>query len=209
MQLKLRRTQRDGGLLKDTAIFCLDARAEYTPQELKDIDRYRLAGQVVYNSEASKRALEASERAAAANTIAGGFKSLGLALLAGMKLNISIGSLARGHHIECKSLEELLGAEEALMDACKNLTAFLDTAATFDGREVVIDFASGEPALVAQANVAQRVIAPERTPLAEDELPPPMPPEIAAPEEEAPMVLAIGPSNGNKRNPLVDKWLNG
>jgi hypothetical protein len=34
----------------------------------------------------------------------------------------------------------LLGAEGAIMDACKNLKAYLDTAQTFDGREEVLEF---------------------------------------------------------------------
>jgi hypothetical protein len=44
-----------------------------------------------------------------------------------------------------------MGAEQAIMTACQNLKAFLDTAATFDGREVLFDFESGEPEPVAIA----------------------------------------------------------
>jgi hypothetical protein len=149
MKLLLRRAQRAGGL-SGNMIFCLDARVEFTPSEREDIRRYRLANQVIYNSEASKRALAKSEAAHDGSTV-GGLKAIAFAAMAAMKLNISIASLERGQHIECKSLDELLGAEEAIMSACENLRGYLETAATFDGREVVVDFTTETPTIVAQA----------------------------------------------------------
>jgi hypothetical protein len=150
MQLKLRRSQRDGGVILKTVVFCLDARAQFTPDELANIHRYKLGSQVIYNSQASRRHLEAGERAAATDTTKGYLKQIGRVVLAAMNLNITINSLQNGQHIECKDLEELLAAEEALMTACKNLKAFLDIAACFNGREVVFDFSGGgeEPAIV-------------------------------------------------------------
>jgi hypothetical protein len=171
MQLKIQRSQRDTGLISKTAIFCLDARAEFTVQEQDSISRYKLGGEVIYNSEASRRLLEKSERQQDGST-RGALKSLVSIGLAAMRLNITISSLARGQHIECKSLEELRGAEGALMDACTNLKDYLDTAATFDGRTVLISF-DGEdgPHVIAQST-PQKVIAapaaflPEEAPLA-------------------------------------------
>src|ERR1700733_5516575 len=64
--------------------------------------------------------------------------------MAALSLNISIDSLGRGQHIECKDLEELLEAEDALMTACRTLTRYLAIAATFDGSIALIDFADGE-----------------------------------------------------------------
>ena len=84
-------------------------------------------------------------------SLVGNLRSLGFAALAAMKLNITVNGLTNGRHIECKSLDEVLGAEEALMTACKNLQSYLDTAATFDGREVLIDFSGGEPEVVADS----------------------------------------------------------
>ncbi len=150
MQLKIKRSQKGGGNMLSSVVFCIDARADLTPEEQKNVKLYKLGGQVIYNSEASKRSLERS----AANengTLVGSFKSLGFAALALMKLNITVNSLQSGQHIECKSLEEVLGAEEALMTACRNLRGYLDTAVTFDGREAVIDFSGGEPELIADA----------------------------------------------------------
>ena len=57
-----------------------------------------------------------------------------------MSLNITIDSLVKGHHIEAKSLDELLGAEEAIKEACENTKGYLRVAATFDGKEEVIEY---------------------------------------------------------------------
>ncbi len=65
-----------------------------------------------------------------------------------MNLNITIASLAKGHHIECKDLGELIAAESALCEACKNVKSFLDVAATFDGREIIVAFANGNMEVV-------------------------------------------------------------
>ena len=64
--------------------------------------------------------------------------------LAKMSLNITIASLGRGHHIECKDLDELLEAEDTVRTACKNVTRYLDVAATFDGSEMVVEYEGGE-----------------------------------------------------------------
>jgi hypothetical protein len=36
-------------------------------------------------------------------------------------------------------MDELLGAENAIVEAARNLKAYLQTAATFDGREEIIE----------------------------------------------------------------------
>ena len=61
-----------------------------------------------------------------------------------MSLSISIASLAKGHHVECKDLEELLEAEAAVRTACKNVTQYLEAAQTFNGSETVIEYDKGE-----------------------------------------------------------------
>lgn len=205
MKLLLRRSQRAAGLTGGM-IFCLDARADLSDAEKENVQRYRLGGQVIYNSEASKRALAKSE-AAEDGSLGGNLKSLAFAALAAMKLNISIASLQRGHHIECKSLDELLGAEEAIMSACGNLRGYLDTTATFDGREVVIDFSAENPTIIAQAlgleplEQAASVSAPPAIPLT---APPaaPEPAELVRYErldgEAAPIIAG---ANGNPTAP--------
>jgi len=57
------------------------------------------------------------------------------ATAAALSLRITVSSLIAGVHAECKSMEELLGAENSIVQAAQNLRAYLDTATTFDGRE--------------------------------------------------------------------------
>lgn len=163
MQLKIKRSQREGGVLAKTAIFIIDARVQFTAQERANITRYKLGNQVIYNSEASKRALDKGDAHLSRGSIGGNLKSLAYSALAAMNLNITIASLEGGQHVECKSLDELLGAEDAIMEACRNLKGYLDTASTFDGREVLVDFADGEPAVVATAVTPQPMLVQEPT----------------------------------------------
>ena len=151
MQLRLQRSQRTGGVLGNTVFFCLDVRGDYTPEEQSNIRKYKLGGQIIYSSRAAQRhAARASAhldrvdsdliREKAAGLARGGLS----AVMARMSLNISIASLGRGHHIECKDLEELLEAEDTVRLQCKNVTRYLEVAATFNGSEVVIDYVNGE-----------------------------------------------------------------
>jgi hypothetical protein len=151
MQLRIQRSQRAGGLLGNTVFFCLDVRADYSPEEQSNVRKYKLGGEVIYNSQAARRHLDSAgaqlDRAQAggigerASGLARGALSLAMAK---MRLNISIASLGRGHHIECKDLEELLEAEDTVRTACKGVTRFLEVAGTFNGSEVVIDYENGE-----------------------------------------------------------------
>jgi hypothetical protein len=110
-----------------------------------------LGGQVIYNSLAAKRHLDNAgahlDRAGVpgfsgmAGGLARGVASLAMAK---MSLNVTIASLGRGHHIECKDLQELLEGEDTLRNACKDLTRFLQVAETFDGSEVVVEYQNGE-----------------------------------------------------------------
>ena len=187
MQLKLRRSQRDGGVISRNVIFCLDARVEFTTEEQRHITRYKLHNEVIYNCEASARYLARAD-AQRDGSIKGNLKSIASVAMAAMRLNISIASLQKGQHVACKSLDELLGAEDAIMTACQNLRAYLDTAATFDGREVLFDFAGGGPELIAHsAGAPPAPILPpgpgaERTAGERPALPPPPPDGDPAPD---------------------------
>jgi hypothetical protein len=160
MQLKLQRSQRDAGVMSKTVIFCLDARVTFTDAEAADIKRYKMEKQVIYNSEAARRLLDKSQGQNDGSAI-GGLKSLATLAMAAMNLNISIGSLRNGQHVECKSMEELLGTEEAIMTACQNLKGYLGLAATFDGREVVVDFDQDEPTVTATAPAPLAIAPPQ------------------------------------------------
>jgi len=195
MQLKFQRSQRVGGVLGKTVIFCLDVRAEYSPTEAANIAKYKLGGEVVYNSQAAKRHLENMNRhLSRVDNDSAWEKGAGLArgvaslALATMNLNISIASLGRGHHIECKDLPELLDAEKTLMDACRDLKQFLAAAATFNGSVILVDFDDGEkihisqgalelealpaPSLRASAPPSASTYQPQDSPLSYDGLSP-------------------------------------
>lgn len=152
MQLKLQRSQRMGGILAGTVVFCLDVRADYTEDERRNINKYKLGGQVIYNSQAARKHLERAGAHLGRTQNRGDLKDQfgGLAhgafsmALAKMSLNISIASLGRGHHIECKDLDELLEAEDTVREACKNVTRYLQVAETFNGSEVVVEYENGE-----------------------------------------------------------------
>jgi hypothetical protein len=209
MQLKVKRSQREarlGGAVR----FCIDVRAEFTSDEERAITRYRLANELLYTSDGAKRAAEGSLLAAEAaknrggsiagvrnaddflfsvtETVGHGLKSAALGAVAALKLKITVDSLRKGHHIECNTLEEVLGAENALMEACQNMKVYLDTAAMFNGMEVVIEFGKeGQPAPVAIAE-GPKLVAPDAAPLSAT-----VAPSIAAPAmhfEPAPSLTA-------------------
>lgn len=184
MQLKIRRGQKEGGLVGKQVIFFIDARASLTRAEADDIRRYKLGNQVLYSNERHSALAEnlrtpmSLPSGGVATTVLGGaasamlqpYKMIGAAVLDRLNLSITVNSLEKGHHIECKGLDELLGTENAIRTACENLSLYLETAATFDGRELVVDFSNGEatmaalpapaPALAAYDNPASAVAAP-------------------------------------------------
>lgn len=151
MQLKIQRSQRAGGAFGTTVFFCLDVRADYSNDEQDNIRKYRLGGEVIYSSQAAKRHLESAgahldrtQEGGAGNRWAGLARGAMSLALAKMNLNISIASLGRGHHIECRDLEEMLEAEDTVRTACKGVTRWLDAVSTFNGSEVVISYEKGE-----------------------------------------------------------------
>lgn len=147
MQLKLKRAQREGGMIGKKIIFALDARADLSNSEKDLVKKYGLGALVVYDSanrrkhaESAVGHAEATIGASAGGTmyrLARGYAAMAMSALS---LRVTVDSLTRGQHIECKDLDELLGAEAAIVDACKNLKAYLETAITFDGREEVVEF---------------------------------------------------------------------
>jgi hypothetical protein len=192
MQLKIQRSQR-AAAISGKVIFCLDARVYLTPDEQSNVNKYGLRGQVIYNSEASKKQLDAAAQAHAQGSY---FKSLARIALVAMNLNISINSLQKGQHVECKDLDELLSAEEALHEACEKLKSYLETAATFDGREVVIDYSTDTPTVIAPSNpigipAPITAAAPPPTIAA-----PAAPPDLSQPSEHVPLPVQTSAASG-------------
>tara|TARA_R110002167_G_scaffold160436_3_gene356410 strand:- start:293 stop:736 length:444 start_codon:yes stop_codon:yes gene_type:complete len=138
MQLKIKRSQKSSMMNK--IIFVLDARVDLTQEERHLIDKYKLGKEVVFSSANAERHVNEGRAALAAETVGGLGKGMVKLAMARLSLSITIDSLTKGHHLELKDLGELLGAEEAIMQGCQNVRGYLDVAATFDGRETVIDF---------------------------------------------------------------------
>jgi hypothetical protein len=139
MQLKLARNQKTKGMMSKSVVFMLDARAEYTPEETANIRKYGLGNQVIYNSATSTAYLEKGRAALSGGTFSGVASSMVSLAMSKLSLNITIDSLGRGQHIETESIDELLGAEEAIMAGCQNAKAYLAAAETFDGAERVVE----------------------------------------------------------------------
>ena len=151
MQLKIQRSQRTGGLVSNTVFFCLDVRGDYSPEERGNIAKYKLGPQAIYNSRTAQKhldnagtQLERSKQGGNRELWAGLARGAVSLAMAKMALNITIASLGKGHHIECKDLEELLEAEDTVRTACKNVTRYLEIADTFNGSETVIEYEKGE-----------------------------------------------------------------
>ena len=138
MQLYLRRTQR-AGIISRNAFFCIDARAELTADEKSSVHNYRLGREIIYNSQKANKHF-AKMDASLDGSAKGLAKGLMYSALARMSLRITINSLTRGQRIECKDLQELMGAEQAIRTACENIRNYHDVAQMFDGREEVLDY---------------------------------------------------------------------
>jgi hypothetical protein len=142
MRLRLYRSQRTAGVLSKSVMFMLDARLELTAEEAANVHKYALGNEVIYNSAASRKHLEAADQAVGRETAGGLVSQLAQVAMHRLSLNITIDGLVKGQHIECKDMGELMGAEEAIRQAAHTTHAFLETARTFDGYEEVVEFDS-------------------------------------------------------------------
>jgi hypothetical protein len=152
LALRLKRSQRTNALNK--ILFVLDARMDVSAENRALIQKYSLGSRVVYDS-ANREAYAAAAKARfessgyhpgfrdspGRHVLGAGkaFLNLGMAAVhatvAVLSLRITIDSLMKGVHVECKDMDELLEAEGAIMQAAQNLKGHLDTVTTFDGRE--------------------------------------------------------------------------
>jgi hypothetical protein len=122
-------------MLGSKILFALDARTDLLADEKELIKKYALGKLVVYDSEARKKHADA-----AYGHFDNAATTPGLSASSAGRLRVTVDGLVSGQHIECKDLDELLGAEAAIVEACKNIKVYLETAVTFDGREEVIEF---------------------------------------------------------------------
>lgn len=134
MQLVLKRDQGLKGMMSKSVTFIINARADLSEEEKHNVDKYKLGTQVIYNSEKSKKHLDAS---GGSSSTAGKLARLAMAR---MSLNITVNSLMQGQEVTCSSLEEAADAEDAIRSACEYLKQYLDVASTFNGTQEVVEF---------------------------------------------------------------------
>lgn len=149
MQLKLKRSQRK--TLTGKIVYHLDVRADISDTDRALINKYNLGKDQVYTSESMKALAASADAAIAAGKTLGAFnpmgpsgitstvKGIGLGIAARFAQKITVAELVQGKSIECKDLNEMLDAEQAVITACQNLKGYLEAAESFDGREIVID----------------------------------------------------------------------
>jgi hypothetical protein len=136
MKLKLQRSQRTTGF-RGIPVFQLHAIADVTPEERAMIGRYGLGNNIVYASEQWQNNTAIAQAGGTGKV--GFLRGIAAAAAAGLSLKITVNDLINGKQVECKSLDELLGTEDAVITGCQTLKTYLEAAATFDGREILID----------------------------------------------------------------------
>ena len=123
MKLLLRRNQKSG--MMGGVTFMLDARAQLTPEERNNVQRYGLGKTMLYQrnqmTDPGAGLLGMASRFA--------FKM--------MNIQVTVDSLLSGAHFDFKDIVEMLAVEDQLKEASRNFKAILEAAATFGGEEVV------------------------------------------------------------------------
>jgi hypothetical protein len=135
MLLKIKRSQKSS--MMGNALFSLDFRAEFSADERELIDKYKLGKMVVYSSEAYQKSVAISKETGRAVGLLTGYSAIAKAMLFDLKITVS--DLVSGRHIEMKDLDEMLSAENQIVQACHNMKGYLAAAKTFDGREDTIE----------------------------------------------------------------------
>ncbi len=129
MQLILQRSQKSGMIGKVT--FALDARARLSDDETGYVRKYKMGKEVLYHKAKISEGAILSDRF-------GGFAGLAATLAAkALDLTITVDSLVKGQHVECKDIIEMRAAEEQLKEACGVFKEVLESAAHFEGEEVI------------------------------------------------------------------------
>lgn len=154
MFLKLKRTQKQGF---SGPIYMLDARLDASQDILSIIYSHNLGSRLIYESESRQRHQESAQEhledshddtnlfappSQQAMGVAKMFWKLGRAAVsaarASFSLRITVDSLLAGVHVECKSMDELLEAEDAIREAKQNLEGYISSAKSFDGHEEIL-----------------------------------------------------------------------
>lgn len=129
MKLKLRRTQKSGMIGKVT--FSMFAQTDLTPEEAGYVTKYKMGKEVLYHKDK-------------VDTSGVGMPGMGVMasvgrLLAAKALNLTITAddLVNGKTVECKDIVEMRAAEEQIKEACALFKEVLESAAHFEGEEII------------------------------------------------------------------------
>lgn len=124
MKLVLRRKQKSG-MLGGGVKFILEARAELTAAETAHVKKYRMGKTMLYQK------MELADRGAGLLGVASrlAFKM--------MNIEVTVNDLVNGTHLECKDIVEMRAVEEQIKEASQTFKEILDSAAQFEGEEVI------------------------------------------------------------------------
>jgi len=126
MKLLLRRSQKKG--LVGSITFILDSRAELAAEERENVKKYRMGKEILYYKEKVDTSRSDPE------SWSGIARSLAARALS---IKITVDDVVNGKAIECKDILEMRAAEEQLKEACKLFKEMLESAAHFEGEQVI------------------------------------------------------------------------
>ena len=125
MQLIIRRDQRKG-LLRGTATFTLEARAQVSEEEMARIQKYRMGSTILYE-----------KRYEIEREGSGFLGVISLWWIRSKEFSLNINDLVRGKRVDCKDIVEMLTMEDDIRQACDTFKRVLDAATHFGGEEIV------------------------------------------------------------------------
>jgi len=117
MQLHLSRSQKSG--MMGGVKFIIDMRAELTPEEQQNVDRFKMNGETLFDIKTNQVGI-----------LSGRF----------VDLRINVAELVRGKTLECSNASEIVEADKAIRAAGETLSRLLKAAAKFQDEEEVIAF---------------------------------------------------------------------
>lgn len=126
MKLLIRRSQKKG--LVGSITFILDARSELTPEETENVKKYKMGKEILYYKEKVDTSKSDPE------SWSGIARSLAARAL---NIKITVDDVVNGKSIECKDILEMRAAEEQLKEACGLFKTMLESAAHFEGEQVI------------------------------------------------------------------------
>lgn len=139
MQLRVKRSQIKG--MMGGIYFAVDAKIILTDQEMQDVIKYHLHDQEVYYSEGFRKNVDKALNDIDSGTVGGALKSIARLAALKLQLKLTFADLMKGAHVECKNLDELMGAEQVFIMACERAQTYLTFAKTYiDEEETVREF---------------------------------------------------------------------